>query len=139
MQKKVFEATDSQNSSDIMKKEWLITGLFIVSLAGLLWSRAILSISMGVWFIFALWHFRSWIQEWRTNPLILWGLAPLFLGLLGVWQSPLEKSGWDHLLTLAAYPVVVLSMISIRFVQPQLFRRLSYCWVMPPYWQYCIH
>lgn len=112
-----------------MKKEWFISGLFIVSLAGLLWSRAILSMSMGVWLVFSLLHFRSWVNGWRNNPVLFWGLAPMILGLLGVWQSPADSAGWDHLLTLATYPVVALSVVSIASIDPRLFRTLSYCWI----------
>lgn len=113
-----------------MKKVWFISGLFIISLAGLLWSRAILSMSMGGWLIFSLFHFRSWVNGWRNNPLLLWGLAPVMLGLLGVWQSPCEGVGWDHLLTLATYPVVALSVVSIASIDTRLFRTLSYCWII---------
>lgn len=113
-----------------MKKEWLISGLFIVSLAGLLWSRAILSMSMGIWLIFSLWHFRSWINNWRNNPILLWGIAPVFLALLGIWQSPAASAGWDHLLTLATYPVVALSVTSIASIDTRLFRTLSFCWII---------
>ena len=113
-----------------MKKEWLISGLFIVSLAGLLWSRAILSLSMGLWLIFSLWHFRSWINNWRNNPILLWGIAPIFFALLGIWQSPTASAGWDHLLTLATYPVVALSITSIASIDTRLFRTLSFCWII---------
>ncbi len=113
-----------------MKKEWFILGLFIVSLAGLLWSRAVLSISMGFWLAFSICHFRCWINGWRSNPILFWGTAPVILGLLGVWQSPAAGAGWDHLLTLATYPVVALSIASIASIEPRLFRTLSYCWVI---------
>lgn len=113
-----------------MKKEWLISGLFIISLAGLLWSRAILSISMGAWLLFSLWHFRSWIGVWRTNPLFLWGISPVALGLLGIWQSPAAPAGWDHLLSLATYPVVALSITSIAFIDNRLFNKLVYYWII---------
>ncbi len=113
-----------------MKKEWFITGLFIVSLAGLLWGRAILSISMGIWLIFSFWHFRLWIQNWYKNPVILWGITPVILCLLGIWQSPGDAAGWDHLLTLATYPVIALSAACIASIEPRIFRTLSYCWIL---------
>ena len=113
-----------------MKKEWQIIGLFIVSLAGLLWGRAILSLSIGLWLIFSIWHFRCWINHWRNNPILLWGIAPVIFALLGVWQSPLAGASWDHLLTLATYPVVVLSVTCMISVKPGLFRTLSYCWII---------
>ncbi|TDO26399.1 O-antigen ligase family protein [Sediminibacterium goheungense] len=113
-----------------MKKEWFITGLFIVSLAGLLWGRAILSISMGIWLFFSLWHFRLWIHNWYKNPVILWGITPVILGLLGIWQSPDNAAGWDHLLTLTTYPVLALSAVCITSIEPRIFRTLSYCWIL---------
>jgi hypothetical protein len=130
LQKKVIDSRELQNNYDIMKKEWLISGLFIVSLAGLLWSRAILSMSMGVWFIFSLWHFRSWINGWRNNPLLFWGMVPVILALLGIWQSPAAGAGWDHLLTLATYPVAALSVTSIASINKRLLRTLGYCWII---------
>lgn len=113
-----------------MKKEWLITVLFIVSLAGLLWSRAVLSVSMGLWLIFSVSHFRSQIHQWKQNPLVYWGMAPVILGLLGIWQSPAAAAGWDHILTLAAYPVISLSAFCISSVAPRIFRTMSYCWII---------
>jgi len=130
LQKKVIDAREQQINHDIMKKEWLISGLFIVSLAGLLWGRAILSISMGLWLIFSLWHIRYWIHQWKSNPMFFWGIAPIILGLLGVWQSPAASASWDHILTLATYPVVVFSVGTIASIAPQTFRTLSYCWII---------
>ncbi len=130
LQKKVIEARELQINHDIMKKEWLISGLFIISLAGLLWSRAVLSVSMGLWLVFALWHYRNWASGWRNNALLIWGMTPVILGLLGVWQSPLAGAAWDHILTLATYPVVALSITSIASIEPRIFRTLSYCWIV---------
>lgn len=113
-----------------MKKEWLISGLFIASLAGLLWSKAILSVSMGLWLLFSLWHFRSWVTGCRSNPILFWAMAPVILALLGVWQSPMANAGWDYVLTLTAYPIVALSVANISAVAPRLFQKLSYYWVI---------
>ena len=113
-----------------MKKEWLISGLFIVSLGGLLWSRAVLSLSMGLWLVFSVWHFRYWISNWKNNLFLLWAVSAVLLGLLGIWQSPADSAGWDHILTLAMYPVVALGVTTIAAIEPRLFRTLSYCWII---------
>ena len=130
LQKKVNESREIQFKEDIVKKVSFITALFIISLAGLLWSRAILSLSMGAWLIFSIWHFRYWIDNWFRNPFIIWGITPVLFGLLGIWQSPAAAAGWDHLLTLATYPVLAISGACISSIEPRLFKTFGYCWVI---------
>lgn len=140
MQKKVIEATDSQIHTDIMKKEWIVFSLFIIMLAGLLWSRAILSISMGLWLLFAVWQFKTWIHGWRKDSLILWGTAPVLIALLGCWQNGFANADRSLLLTLSVYPIVAIAVRSISTLKQPVTNKWfpasadgSLTWLMTPW------
>ena len=80
---------------------------FTLLVAGLLWSRALLSIShllMGILIISAL-----RLQSAFRSPLVLWTCAPLLLFLLGWYQKPIDPSTYDYLLTLLMYPIAGLA------------------------------
>lgn len=140
MQKKVIEATDSQIHTDIMKKEWIVFSLFIIMLAGLLWSRAILSISMGFWLLFSVWQFKTWIDRWQKDSLILWGVAPVLIGILGCWQNGFTNVDLSFLLTLSAYPIVSIAVKSISALKQPVTNKWfpasadgSLTWLMTPW------
>lgn len=85
--------------------------LTIIMLGGLLWSRAVLSISMGVLLIVGLYFaFQQKIQAFK-QPLFIWGLTPLVLVLLGLYQDGLNAANGQIILGLLAYPVACLTAI----------------------------
>ena len=91
-----------------MLKKNLSVYLLIILLGGLFWSRALLSIVVLVWALFAIYQIIRSDRSFFRNPIFLWSVCPLVLWLLGAWQDPLGKSNFDYLLTLSAYPAIVL-------------------------------
>lgn len=97
-----------------MKKEWFFYGLFAVTIGGLLWSRALLSISMGCWLLTGIYYYRLWLPRLRNDSLLLWSFAPLCIALLGCWQQPLAIANYDLLLTLGTYPVAAIAVRTVH-------------------------
>lgn len=123
-----------------MKKEWIVFSLFLIMLAGLLWSRAVLSISMGLWFLFAVSQFKTWIHGWQKDSLILWGAAPVVIGLLGCWQNGFANADGSFLFTLSAYPIVAIAVKSISALKQPVTNKWfpastdgSLAWLMNPW------
>lgn len=95
-----------------MNKKNIPIALFFLMIFGLLCSRAILSITEGCWFVYALVQIHTWKKKIVNEPLLIWSLCPVFLFFLGVWQQPFQISNYDYLLTLLAYPVAAFSIVS---------------------------
>lgn len=87
--------------------------LAIVMVCGLFWSRALLSLSMGGWLLFAGFRYQHWMPVFKKDVLLVWSICPLFLFWLGGWQQPAAMSNYDYLLTLSTYPVVALAFRSL--------------------------
>ncbi len=94
-----------------MDKKNIPIALFFLMIFGLLCSRAILSITEGIWMLFAIIRYKSWKNRLTKDPLLLWSLCPVLLFFLGAWQEPLQSSNYDYLLTLMAYPVAAFSVV----------------------------
>ena len=107
-----------------MKKAWLPVLLMIISLAGLLWSRAILSLSSPLWIIWLLTHSRKDFSQKETKSLLIWGISPVLIALLGCWQNGFAKEDLDHLLTLSTYLLAALagSLIAVKYQQRILLK-----------------
>lgn len=107
-----------------MKKAWLPVLLMITSLAGLLWSRAILSLSAALWIIWLFTHSRKDIARKENKFLLIWGIVPVFIALLGCWQNGFKKEDLDHLLTLSTYIVAAFagSLIAAKQHQSALLK-----------------
>lgn len=89
-----------------MLKKQIPIFLFVLLLAGMFWSRALMSLTQGLWCIYAIvigWKQLSW-----KNPLLLWSFVPIILWLLGAYQAPLANANGDLALTWAMYPATVL-------------------------------
>lgn len=112
-----------------MKKQQISIGLFIISLAGLLWSRAFLSASLGLWLLYILYHYRQLTLVLFKNNFILWGFAPVLFALLGVWQDPLALKSWDLVLTLCVYPITVLVLHLLNF-DPSVYKKMISIWIL---------
>lgn len=88
-----------------MLKKQIPIFLFVLLLAGMFWSRALMSLTQGLWCIYAIvigWKQLSW-----KNPLLLWSFVPIILWLLGAYQAPLANANGDLALTWAMYPATV--------------------------------
>jgi len=91
----------------------VFTSLFTITLIGLLFSRALLSISHGLWLLLAILLFNK--QQLRANKqLITWSIAPLFIFILGAWQAIASKDTYDYLLSLVTYPIAACSICSLN-------------------------
>lgn len=89
----------------------ILLALAIIMLAGLLWSRAILSISMGLMAIYAIYYLK---KEKLTllSPLIIWSICPLVLMLLGIYQEGFNPSNLQSLLGIMVYPIAGITAIA---------------------------
>ncbi|HEX8334158.1 MAG TPA: hypothetical protein VF622_16170 [Segetibacter sp.] len=83
--------------------------LFVVTLVGLLWSRALLSLVHIAWLIVAVAFVVKKQFLLSRNPLLIWSVIPLGLFLFGVYQEPLAKANYDYLLTLSMYPIAAIA------------------------------
>lgn len=91
-----------------MLKKYLSVCLLIILFGGLFWSRALLSITVLVWALIAIFQVAKTDRSFFRSSIFIWSIVPLFLWLLGVWQDPMGQSNFDYLLTLSAYPAIVL-------------------------------
>jgi hypothetical protein len=91
-----------------MLKKNLSVYLLIILLGGLFWSRALLSIIVLVWALIAIIQVVKTDRTFFKSGFFIWSICPLILWLLGAWQDPMGKSNFDYLLTLSAYPAIVL-------------------------------
>ncbi|MBY0348386.1 MAG: hypothetical protein K2W79_09010 [Hydrotalea flava] len=88
----------------------LLTGLFVLMLLGLLFSRAVLSISMAVWLITIIAFRLQHPFPKEKHPLLYWSLIPLVLFVVGAWQLPFQKDTYDFLLNLCTYPIAFFAV-----------------------------
>jgi hypothetical protein len=84
--------------------------LFTLTLIGLIWSRAILSVVHILWLVTACFYFIKNKHLVAKNPLIIWSVVPLLLFLFGLYQQPLAKRNLDYFLLISMYPIAVLGI-----------------------------
>ncbi len=91
----------------------------IVMLVGLLWSRALLSISMGLVLIYALYYWNKnnigsakSITLYLKNPLLIWCCSPILLLFTGIYQEGFTATNLQLLLTFSVYPIAGLTAIA---------------------------
>ena len=106
----------------------IVTALMILLLAGLLWSRALLSITSGLWFIFFLLNPNEWKKLLVKNNLLFWCLAPLLLFITGAWQDPSNEKNYQLLFTFCAYPLAGLA--TCYFDKTLLEKRIIPIWII---------
>lgn len=123
-----------------MKKEWIVFILFLSMLTGLLWSRAVLSVSMGLWLLFAVWQYKTWIKGWQKDSLLLWGIAPILITLLGCWQHGFAEEDRSFLLTLSVYPITAIAVKTVLALKQPVTNKWfpaaadgSLNWLMTPW------
>lgn len=91
----------------------------IVMLVGLLWSRALLSISMGLMLIYALYYWNKnnnssaeSITVSFKNPLFIWCCSPILLLFTGIYQEGFTSINLQLLLTFSVYPIAGFTAIA---------------------------
>ncbi len=103
--------------------------LMIISLAGLYFSRALLSIATVLWLVYGIIEWIRQKEKISKQPLAIWAIAFPMLSLLGSWQS-----SWSHpqnqqiLLTALGYPAWALGLLAIK--DPQQWKRIRVGWVI---------
>jgi hypothetical protein len=106
----------------------IVASLMILLLAGLLWSRALLSIATGLWVIFFIINPNEWKKLIVKNNLVLWCLAPLLLFFTGAWQDPSNEKNYQLLLTFCAYPIAGLA--ATYFDRNLLAKKIIPIWII---------
>ncbi|MDP3394335.1 O-antigen ligase family protein [Sediminibacterium sp.] len=89
----------------------ILLALAIFMLGGLLWSRAVLSISMGLMAIYAIYYLKR-EKETILSPLFIWSICPLVLILLGIYQEGFNPSNLQSLLGIMVYPIAGITAIA---------------------------
>jgi O-antigen ligase len=98
------------NTSIIQKTVPQIIALLILS--GLLWSRALLSMAEGVAALYGIIFLFK--KENKITVFVLWSFIPIVLFGLGIYQTGIHESmDLDYLLTLIAYPALILFHVSL--------------------------
>jgi O-antigen ligase len=77
-------------------------------LCGLLWSRALLSVSHLLVVGLVILSVKN-VKAFVRKPLVTWSCIPLLLYLTGLYQDPLNSNSYDYLLTLLMYPIAGIS------------------------------
>jgi hypothetical protein len=96
-----------------MLKNNIPSFLFVILMAGLFVSRALLSITLILWASYAILQLINNKNRFFKSPLFIWSSAPIFLWILGAWQNSLSGDSLNYLLTLTAYPATVCIVESI--------------------------
>jgi hypothetical protein len=100
------------SDENISKKQQVLTlaihVLLVLFFAGLLWSRALLSITHGMIMLVAAIVYKQWWHA-KSGRLLIWSFTPVMLFALGAWQLQ-NVQAWDYLLSLSVYPAAVLGI-----------------------------
>ena len=89
----------------------ILLALAIIMLAGLLWSRAIMSISIGLMAIYAIYYLTR-DKSTLLTPLFIWSICPLVLMLMGIYQDGFNASNLQLLLGILVYPIAGITAIA---------------------------
>ena len=89
----------------------ILLALAIIMLGGLLWSRAILSISMGLMAVYAIYYLKQNNAD-LFSPLFIWCVSPLLLAFTGIYQAGFTEANLSFLLTLMVYPIAGITAIA---------------------------
>lgn len=98
----------------------------VLMLAGLLFSRPVLSLAEGIALVYGVTTLIK--QKHLFNTISTWSIAPIILFSLGIYQlKPFHWTDFDYLLTLAAYPSLVLFFFSLDAGQQ---KQVATIWVI---------
>ncbi|MBX9734939.1 MAG: hypothetical protein K2X37_12835, partial [Chitinophagaceae bacterium] len=92
----------------------IVTIIFLLTIIGLLWSRALLSITTGLWIVLAVVYIYKKQLSLKYESLLIWSFSAVALWLPGLWQAPYANANYDLLLTWLAYPAIALGAMVIR-------------------------
>ncbi len=102
----------------------LIFGILL--LAGLLWSRALLSFTELFILVYGLCIAEKKLISFFKKE-IIWSISPLILFFLGFYQShSFEWKNFDYLLTLSVYTSI---FIFINTIDEKQKKQIIYCWL----------
>lgn len=90
----------------------ILLGLSILLLAGLLWSRAVLSIGIGIMAIYALYYWNISERPSFKQPFFIWCCSPLILLFTGIYQDGFTPINNQLLLTFLVYPIAGLTALA---------------------------
>jgi hypothetical protein len=99
----------------------------IIMLAGLLWSRALLSISMGLMLIYAILYWNKNGRPRLKHPMIIWCCSPLILLFIGIYQDGFTAINNQLLLTYTVYPIA--GFIAIAAEKQDFTKTISQPWI----------
>lgn len=106
----------------------------ILMLAGLLWSRALLSISMGLMLIYALYYWNKnnigsakSISIHFKNPLLIWCCSPILLLIAGIYQEGFTATNLQLLITFSVYPIAGFTAIAAEKLE--FSKTISQPWI----------
>ena len=107
-----------------MLKNNIPSFLFVILMAGLFVSRALLSITLILWASYAILQLINNKNRFFKSPLFIWSSTPIFLWILGAWQNSLSGDSLNYLLTLTAYPatVCIVESISMEVIEKKMIR-----------------
>ncbi len=91
----------------------ILLSLTALLLGGLLWSRAVLSITTALWLLYAVYLLRKSIPSLVKEPLVWWSFAPVLLLVLGIYQQPLAAANHRLWMNYCAYPVAGLGALAV--------------------------
>jgi hypothetical protein len=96
--------------------------LLVLMMGGLLFSRALLSLSQLGWVAWIIMNWRR--REHNADAMRSWSLLVIPLALLGCWQSPFTGRHFDYLLTLIMYPIAFFSLANLSVKLLRYFSRI---------------
>ncbi|HJV20426.1 MAG TPA: hypothetical protein VJ552_11155 [Sediminibacterium sp.] len=99
------------------KGKKILLSLTVLLLAGLLWSRAVLSITTVLWLLYAVYLHRNTLPTLVKTPLVWWSFTPVLLFGLGIYQQPLAASNHSLWMNYCIYPVAGLSALAVTKLQ----------------------
>ncbi len=111
-----------------LNRKNIAAALMILLMAGLLWSRALLSIVTGLWVVYFLLNPIESKKLIFKNNLLLWCLAPLLLFFAGAWQDLSNEKNYQLLLTFCAYPIAGLA--ATYFDKNLLVKKIIPIWII---------
>ena len=112
--------------SFIQKKSGIFySSLLFIMLIGLLYSRAVLSLSQIVWLVTAIFSFNKENSK-ENKPIVIWSSVIIILFFLGAWQQFLITETYDYLLGIIVYPIAILSITTLN---ESVKNKLKLVWV----------
>ena len=101
--------------------------LSILLLAGLLWSRALLSIGMGLMVVYVIYFWNTSGRPSFKEPLLIWCCSPFVLLFTGIYQEGFTATNNQLLLTFSVYPIAGFTAIVTK--KMEFSKTISQPWI----------